>query len=144
MIVYLVSGIWHGANWTFILWGILHGFLNCLNKLFKKQWDKLGKVTQWFITFMIVDILWIFFRADNINSAKIFIKKLCSLSSFTISGDLYNCFNLVELVYIEEKIPLLNYLVSHITGFNLWLFIFGAFFVVLNTKNIKVEYLCLE
>ena len=43
----------------------------------------------------------------------------------------------IAIVYIEEKIPLLNYLVSHITGFNLWLFIFGAFFVVLNTKNIK-------
>ena len=137
MVVYLVSGIWHGANWTFILWGMLHGFLNCMNKLLKKQWEKLGKVTQWFITFMIVDILWIFFRADNINSAIIFIKELCSLSSFMINEDLYNCFNLVELVYIEEKIPFLNYLVSHITGFNLWLFIFGSFFVVLNTKNMK-------
>ena len=62
---------------------------------------------------------------------------MCSLSSFTINENLYNCFNLVELSYLEEKIPFLNYLVSHITGFNLWLFIFGAFFIVLNTKNSK-------
>ncbi|MCX4325940.1 MAG: MBOAT family protein [Lachnospiraceae bacterium] len=137
MVVYFVSGIWHGANWTFILWGVLHGFFNCLDRLFKNQWEKLGKVTQWFITFMLVNMLWILFRAENISSAKLFIKNMCSLSSFTINGDLYNCFNLAELSYLEEKIPFLSYLVSHITGFNLWLFVFGAFFVVLNTKNSK-------
>lgn len=137
MAVYLVSGIWHGANWTFILWGVLHGFFNCLDRLFKNQWKKLGKVTQWFITFMLVDMLWVLFRAGDISSAKLFIKEMCSLSSFTINENLYNCFNLVELSYLEEKIPFLNYLVSHITGFNLWLFIFGAFFIVLNTKNSK-------
>lgn len=41
MIVYLVSGIWHGANWTFILWGLFHGILSCLNRLFRKPWEKL-------------------------------------------------------------------------------------------------------
>ncbi len=137
MAVYLVSGIWHGANWTFILWGVLHGFFNCLDRFFKSQWGKLGKVTQWFITFMLVDMLWVLFRAEDIPSAKLFIKEMCSLSSFTINGDLYNCFNLVELSYLEEKIPFLNYLASHITGLNLWLFIFGSFFVVLNTRNSK-------
>lgn len=137
IVIYLVSGIWHGANWTFILWGVFHGFLSCLDRMLKKQWEKLGNVTQWFITFMLVDMLWILFRAEDILSAKLFIKRMCSLSSFTVNGDLYNCFNLVELEYLEEKIPFLNYLVSHITGFNLWLFIFGAFFIVLNTKNSK-------
>lgn len=137
MAVYLVSGIWHGANWTFILWGVFHGFLNCLDRLFKKQYEKLGKVTQWFITFMLVDMLWVLFRAGDILSAKLFIKRMCSLSSFTVNENLYNYFNLIELEYLEEKIPFLNYLVSHITGFNLWLFIFGAFFIVLNTKNSK-------
>ena len=137
MAVYLVSGIWHGANWTFILWGVLHGFFNCMDRLFKNQWKKLGKVTQWFITFMLVDMLWVLFRAEDILSAKLFIKRMCSLSSFTVNESLYNCFNLIELEYLEEKVPFLNYLVLHITGFNLWLFIFGAFFIVLNTKNSK-------
>ena len=60
MIVYLVSGIWHGANWTFILWGLLHGILNCLNRLLKKPWEKLGEVTRWAVTFMAVNMLWVF------------------------------------------------------------------------------------
>lgn len=137
MIVFLVSGIWHGANWTFILWGFLHGFFNCLNRLFRKSWERLGKVTQWGITFMIINMLWILFRADNISSAILFIKEMCCLSSFTMSDGLYNCFNLTDFLFIESKIPFLHFLLSKITGFNLWFFILGAFFVVLNFRNNK-------
>lgn len=137
MVVYLISGIWHGANWTFILWGLIHGFLNCMDRLLKGAWERLGKVTQWFITFISVDILWVIFRAEDISSAKLFIKKMCSLADFTIHEELYDCFNLIELSYAEEKISFLSYLASHITGFPLWLFIFGAFFAVLNFRNSK-------
>lgn len=137
MIVYLVSGIWHGANWTFILWGVLHGVLNCLNRLLKKPWEKLGKVTQWGITFMLVNMLWILFRADNISSAILFIKEMCCLSDFTIRDQLYYCFSLPEFSFLEEKIPIFSLLPSRITGFYLWFFILGAFFIVLNFRNSK-------
>ena len=69
MVVYLVSGIWHGANWTFIVWGILHGAANCLNRIFKKTWEKLGTVTQWFFTFLFVNFMWILFRAVSLVAA---------------------------------------------------------------------------
>lgn len=136
MIVYLVSGIWHGANWTFILWGLLHGAFSCLNRMFESLWGKLNKVTQWATTFMLVNVLWIFFRAESISSAILFIKEMCCLSSFTIRKELYNCFNLPELK-ILEKIPIVNTLLSKITGYSLWLFILGAFFIVLNLRNSK-------
>lgn len=135
MVVYLVSGIWHGANWTFILWGVLHGFLSCLNRLFHKSWEKLGNITQWALTFLTVNILWVFFRADNIQSAIAFIKQMFTLSSFKIHKDFYQCFNLPEFKFFEKQIPFLNYLPAKITGFHLWLFIFGAFFIVLNFRN---------
>lgn len=135
MIVYLASGIWHGANWTFILWGLLHGFLNCLNRLFEKSWNRLGKITQWFSTFLIVNILWILFRADSIASAVLFMKRMCCLSDFSIRTDLYTCFDLTEFAFLERKIPLFNYLPSQITGFHLWTFLLGAFFIVLNFRN---------
>ncbi len=44
MIVYLASGIWHGANWTFVLWGRLQGLFSCLNRVFKNTWKKWGKL----------------------------------------------------------------------------------------------------
>lgn len=56
MIVFLISGLWHGANWTFVLWGGIHGTANCLNRFGKKIWNKLGIVTQWVLTFMFVNL----------------------------------------------------------------------------------------
>lgn len=135
MVVYLVSGIWHGANWTFVLWGLLHGILNCLNRLFRKPWEKLGEITRWAVTFMTVNILWILFRAENIASAKLFIKNMCCLSSFTVREELYDCFRLTEFTVMEEEMAFFRYLPSRITGFYLWIFILGAFFAVLNFRN---------
>ena len=140
MIVYLVSGIWHGANWTFIIWGLLHGLLSCMNRLFKKTWEKLGQVTQWVVTFLFVNILWILFRAESLSSAVLFLKKMCNLSDFTIRPELYQCFWMPEFRIIE-KIPAVNYLPLRITGFYLWFFLFSAFFVTLNFRNsIETEF----
>lgn len=137
MTVYLVSGIWHGANWTFILWGLLHGFLSCLNRLFRKSWEKLGEITKWAVTFMTVNTLWVLFRAENISAAILFMEKMYRLSDFSIREELYSCFRLPEFSIFEEKVGILNYLSSQITGFHLWMFILGAFFAVLNLKNSK-------
>lgn len=137
MIVYLVSGIWHGANWTFILWGLLHGVFNCLDRIFSKSWEKLGKVTQWFITFMLVNVLWVLFRAYHISSAIMFIKNMFCLSSFSIREELYQFFDLTEFLMLENYVPFLNYLPLRITGFHMWVFILGAFFIVLNFRNSK-------
>ena len=86
---------------------------------------------------MAVNLLWILFRAETVTSAILFIKKLCCLSSFDIRQDFYKCFDLIELMFIENRIPVLHYLSSAITGFNLWIFILGAFFTVLNLQNSK-------
>lgn len=137
MIVFLVSGIWHGANWTFVFWGGWHGVLNCLNRMFDTVWKKLNKVTQWLLTFMTVNVLWIFFRAESISSAVLFLKRMCRLSDFTIRGDLYDCFKLSELEALVQAVPILNTLGSRITGFYLWGVLFCAFFVVLDFWNSK-------
>lgn len=135
MIVFLISGIWHGANFTFVLWGLLHGILNCLNRMFEKKWDKVGTVTQWAITFMLVNGLWILFRADSISQAICFFKRLYTLSDFWIRPEFFECFNLLEIVELEKAIPFLSFFLSQITGFNLWMFIIGSFAVVLNCSN---------
>lgn len=134
MIVYLVSGIWHGANWTFVFWGVLHGIFSCLNRMFQKTWGKLGEVTRWAVTFMLVNVLWILFRADSINLAKLFLVKLCCLSGFDIRQELYQCFHLPELEWMG-RFPFFEYFMSRVTGFYLWMFILGAFYVVLNCHN---------
>lgn len=137
MVVYLVSGIWHGANWTFILWGVLHGALNCLDRIFRKQWQRLHTVTQWFFTFMAVNVLWILFRADTISDAIAFYRELFRWSSFSIRSELYGCFTLPEFLWLEQTFPVLGNAAGQIAGFHLWVFFFAAFFIVLNLRNSK-------
>ncbi len=72
MVTFVVSGIWHGANWTFLSWGTLHGILLCLERwlgISKKRFSGLEKFSHWFITFTLVCFAWIFFRANNLSDA---------------------------------------------------------------------------
>ena len=77
MIVFSLSGIWHGANFTFIIWGFYHGFWVIIEKLgFKKFLNKLPNALSQSITFIIVSIGWVFFRSDNVKYAVKYIKTL--------------------------------------------------------------------
>lgn len=77
LVVFVVSGIWHGANWTFLIWGALFGVIylieNVLNNVFKLKKDfksySLGHLILALKTFIIVTFIWVFFRSQNINDA---------------------------------------------------------------------------
>ena len=69
MIVYLVSGIWHGTGRTFLVWGLMHGFATILYRIFKKPYDRLPEFLRWALTFLFINMTWVFFRADSISSA---------------------------------------------------------------------------
>ncbi len=88
MIVFLVSGLWHGADWTFVIWGALHGAyqiigymtMNARKKMFEKfgwAWDsKWHGMLQTAITFVLADFAWIFFRANNTAELGVLLNKL--------------------------------------------------------------------
>ncbi|WP_224016912.1 MBOAT family O-acyltransferase [Ferruginibacter albus] len=67
MIVFMISGIWHGANWTFIVWGALHGLLVIAERIFKLDRNK--GIPATLITFSIVSLIWVFFRAENFSQS---------------------------------------------------------------------------
>ncbi|TKG95423.1 MBOAT family protein [Puteibacter caeruleilacunae] len=69
VITFLVSGMWHGANWTFLMWGGLHGIYLIGELLAKSFFLKLGRVFNWFVTIVGVVLGWIFFRAESIDVA---------------------------------------------------------------------------
>ncbi len=79
-VTFLVSGIWHGANWTFIVWGCMHGLFQIVEKAL--GWQKYeGK--NWFekgfriiVTFMLVNLAWVFFRMPNISDAYTMITRM--------------------------------------------------------------------
>ena len=80
ILTFLISGIWHGAGLTFVIWGVIHGVYQVLGKAFGKQknqiydrWQLSGKT--WFlwwkriVNFLLISFAWIFFRADSVEHA---------------------------------------------------------------------------
>ena len=69
LLVFLISGFWHGAGWTFIVWGALHGLAQVAERLLGKRTECLPRVLRWGITFLFVNLAWVFFRAPDMGSA---------------------------------------------------------------------------
>lgn len=72
LVTFVISGIWHGANWTFFCWGTLHGILLCVEKalgISKQKYIGISKFFHWVITFILVCFAWVLFRANNLSEA---------------------------------------------------------------------------
>ncbi len=85
IIVFVVSGLWHGASWTFIIWGCLHGIFYLLYRNFENVIKKLPNLLGIFITFQLVVLCWIFFRANSLDDG-IFILKSIATNPFNFIG----------------------------------------------------------
>jgi len=84
-ITFLLGGIWHGAGWTFVVWGALHGLALVLHRAWKKLGLRMPTLLAWFVTFNFINIAWVFFRATSFDSA---LKVLHAM--FTMDGDLFS------------------------------------------------------
>src|SRR5258706_230879 len=69
MLTMLLGGLWHGANWTFVMWGGYHGLLLAMHRMFGDVWDRMPAVARRSATFFLVVIGWVFFRSDNFSMA---------------------------------------------------------------------------
>ena len=69
LITFLLGGLWHGAGWTFVLWGALHGLACVIYRMWHKWGVRLPKLLAGFITFNFINISWVFFRAESIRDA---------------------------------------------------------------------------
>lgn len=97
MVTFLVSGLWHGAQMTFVVWGGIHGFIQIIEKEAAELIKKLGvkvktdvfsyKLLKMLFTYFVVTIAWIFFRADNVSIAITYIRQMFTNFDF---GVLFN------------------------------------------------------
>lgn len=84
-ITFFISGIWHGANWTFVLWGAIHGFgLVIENVISYKRYDKFQFVKKIWV-FLLICFAWIFFRANTVSEAFNLIANILSFNEYNIS-----------------------------------------------------------
>ena len=79
LIIFLVSGLWHGAGWTFLLWGALHGLAQVAERLLGKRRELLPKWLQWVLTFVFVNIAWVYFRAPSVAAGNAVLRAVLSL-----------------------------------------------------------------
>ena len=106
MIVFFVSGVWHGANWTFILWGVLNGAANVLHKIFGKWIEKIPKVLRVVITFIICTFAWSLFRAESIEQALELWKRLFHTGGGAIYAPIAEQFNNIVEMKVLYRIGL--------------------------------------
>ena len=86
---FLISGLWHGASWNFVLWGAFHGLFICADKLFLKNvLKKIGMLPSVVITFFLVAMGWVLFRVDTASDAGAFYQALFAFKGgLTVAGD---------------------------------------------------------
>lgn len=135
-IIFAVSGLWHGSSWTFVIWGIIHGFVVTIERVFKynpKNQNFFIRSIGVFVTFFIVTIAWVFFRSSSIDQAFNFLFLLKSISTekvITLLSNfevLYNFILVILLIivdFFDTKINLNNLNIANKTLFYTLVLIF--------------------
>lgn len=107
-IVFLVSGLWHGANYTFIVWGMLHGIAMLINRIFKEKIDHIHPALNWLITFSFINLTWTIFRSDSLHQAMAIFKEIFTFNFTGISTDIFNALYSSDISFFISKIPYIN------------------------------------
>lgn len=85
----LLGGLWHGAGWTYVLWGALHGAYLMINHGWRKLNVKMPESLAWLITFSSVVLAWVFFRAESFHAAFALLKSMIGLNGIMLPSKLY-------------------------------------------------------
>lgn len=142
MLVMLLSGIWHGSGWTFILWGVLHGVFGCVSHMLrngakkrkkaaadagrsdhkdlrKRGPSRLGSIFSVGITFVIVTLLWVIFRAESVEKACLFFKEMFTIHTGIFQPYTWTFFAVICLVVVSiiAYMRSMHKGLSHINGF---------------------------
>ncbi len=150
MIVFLLSGLWHGNGWNFIVWGAMHGALFVLTRAAeKKKEDDKGKAPEaetgygfaeriirgikTLLTFIYVTIAWVFFRSPSISGALTLLGRVFTGGTGPIATRLSACFQLDELWYVIKVTPVMK--LPFAWDSCLWLFVAGATVMIFFCRN---------
>jgi len=151
MITMILGGLWHGAGWTFVLWGALHGFYLIVNHgwraIFKgRNKTKIGSFFAWIITFFSVVVSWVPFRAESMNGAENILAGMTGLHGFSVSERLIGRFGGAEEWLLSNGVVFDGFFHNNVFGSNPyigvgWIIILLFISVALpNTQQIMHRY----
>lgn len=141
-IVFFVSGFWHGAGWTFVIWGTLHGLAIIINRIYKDLNLKMHSALGWILTMGFVHFAWVFFRAQSVGDAVFLIKRMLNPEFLYLSEE----FRQVIPMTLNSPSTLanINYLFFNLLPFQVEgslfnfqtiFYLFIGFLIVLFTRN---------
>jgi alginate O-acetyltransferase complex protein AlgI len=120
LVTMFLGGLWHGAGWTYVIWGALHGFYLLVNHAWhallsergrdpRHQRSKLYRLSSLLLTFLAVSIAWVFFRSDNVASALVILKGMIGLNGIVLPSQFVEWAPALQrLVTAADTVPLLG------------------------------------
>lgn len=123
LIIFILSGFWHGAWYTFILWGLVHGIFQIITKHFKNFFEKLHPALNWLITFSFINLSWVIFRAPSLTDLKNMIIKILKFR-----------FSDINSTFISSIFSSLN---DYLPYQSIFVFLIVLLFLCLFNKNTK-------
>lgn len=141
MLVFTISGLWHGAAWTYVLWGVLHGAVQVLYRMGRKLFDRLPKGLMWVATFSFVNVAWVFFRAEFFRQPFQLLKRLftggggwCQEALLTVA-----CDNSAVMAFLEGILPATAYAWAGQLGMFLWFVLWTVVCVLAPSSHELIE-----
>ena len=131
MATFIIGGIWHGAGWTFVFWGFLHGFGLVIHRAWSKLGFKLWTWLAWLITFNFINITWVFFRAKEWDDALKILGSMFSLDNIVIANSFSNILSFLSVYGVSFG----NYTINLVDGKDLIFWLVGGVVFVLVFKN---------
>lgn len=103
LITMAIGGLWHGANWTFVVWGILHGIGLSINHLLSKLVAiKIPKLLGGFVTFIFVSLCWVLFRAESFDAAMLMFRTMFCTDRLILPIEMRNAVQLEQVSHAGE------------------------------------------
>ncbi len=133
MIVFLLSGLWHGASWNFVFWGACHGLLMVIERIFSGPLGKIPRFVRGIFTFLFVNVTWVFFRAENFAQAFQIFGRVFHGGTGSLPYYFTACFKPKGFDFILRHMPLSNYIPMILTA----LFVAASCYIIFFCRNVK-------
>jgi len=128
---FLLGGIWHGAGWTFVFWGALHGAALVIHRAWYKLGFRMNTILAWFITFNFINVSWVFFRAKEFDDAIKVLKGMMGMTGIYLPNSLSN-----KLSFLKQYGVDFGYFISATGGDNYtFIWLISGMVLILAFKN---------
>lgn len=136
-IVFLVSGLWHGANWTFIIWGICHGIANIFCRFGWGYIKRIPSIIRWVVNFIFLNMTWMLFRAESVGQAILMIKQIFQKKFWKLSELMVTESGQLEYKIVYKVVHLFTDSMSVVVGAYIVLLLGIALMIALKAENVQ-------